>query len=519
MLNIGGPPPIKRLCKWGSYDLQTDEGFEKFLNEFFLRQGPYFEMYVREIELSRLTEAEKIQRSIRPDKTFPEPIDQLSPKGLALISHLYAEKDNTQKQPLIASSSRDFRSLVKLIDRASPGTEVTVILQATDADKPAHKTAFKIKKTTINIQLINMDSTSNYTEYVQSPYCWAFSALQESAIATNRIPTEILLGIQKNHPQPDGKFFSRHHNGYECGTFAIKDARQMNRDPNFVSKIIQEKNKFKAEVKEEHEHESDSESDSESENENKYYYDIPAEYLKSIESDAYAKQMLEIYGQELVTLQGKEPAPRTLEQTYEKHRGRYAHHFSKKFYKAVEIFVKQNRHDIAKIKEVTARYDAGLITLEELERRYGPSAEMKTLTETMSSTAETSHIHQDEHDAQVQAIQTITFKFEDTLTENTETVAKHDNAAVSALETIETLYNPITHAKQHEEAKLLGETNTVNDIQPGDQPQNLVDKRKDARQPLLHFRPLTTSEPEATPKKSSCCCLSKLRSYVLKSFV
>jgi hypothetical protein len=63
-------------------------------------------------------------------------IEQLSPKGLALLSYIYAKKDNNVAQPIIASTYTDFKNLIKLFVDASSGVQCTVILQITDTEKP-----------------------------------------------------------------------------------------------------------------------------------------------------------------------------------------------------------------------------------------------------------------------------------------------------------------------------------------------------------------------------------------------
>jgi len=452
MLNCA--PTINPLSKWKQlYDLKNDQKFENFLSEFFLRRKSLPELYAKAIELSNLSETEKIQKGFRPEKTFPEPIDQLSPKGLAIMSYLYAQKDKTDKQPLIASTTHAFKRLIRLIDRASLGTEVTVILQPTDDTRPTHKIVSKIKKTAANIQIVYMDATNNPNPAISASH-WALYTLQEHALRTEKTPTPLLFGIQKNHPSAKGKPFSRLTNGYECGTIAIKDARQMNRDSHFVSNIIQGKNKHTPADMDVTEDSNTGDSS------NLYYYDVPPDYLKGIQSDTYAKEMLRIHGHQVVTLTGKEPAPRTLEQTYAKHRDQYVQHFSQKFYDAVETFVKENRDKIEHIKEVTRHYDAEKITLEELERRYGPPGEeLKTRAEEITTTVVPSQ---------------------------TQNMAQDTPPAPST---------------------------PTNDIETGQEQNKTTDGA-----PLLRFTPATQPAPQAKPRKSCCCSFANLKSWVPKIF-
>lgn len=46
----------------------------------------------------------------KDEKERNEPIEQLSPKGLALSSYLYSQKDKSVSQPLIASTTDSFKN-------------------------------------------------------------------------------------------------------------------------------------------------------------------------------------------------------------------------------------------------------------------------------------------------------------------------------------------------------------------------------------------------------------------------
>jgi hypothetical protein len=347
----------KSLPEWEAF---ASESATIDVDQFFLKITDYPALYKKAIELSKQTEAERKESGSenKSKKVFLYPIEQLSPVGLAMMSHLYAIKDNSQRQPLIASTVDDFIKLVKLMDQASPGTEVTVILQPTDLEgtyqenlfSSVHKTVFKIKKTDADLQMINMDGAASES-YGSIIADWTKDALKENS------QTILSIGLhenelKKNKKKPEDtakETFSRQTSEYECGVFAIKDARQMNRDSGFVENIMVEKNKSTAE-----------------EDESTYRYNLPPDYLKSIQSNTYANQIMPTYGKEEVTRRGK-----TLEQTRDKHGDAYIYHFSKKFHDEVQQFVGINKDKVTEIQEAVNRYDAGKITLPELEKRYG----------------------------------------------------------------------------------------------------------------------------------------------------
>ncbi len=373
---------IKSLSEWQTETPQVE------LSEFFLEEKHYSELYWEAKDLFSLSSEEKILRKIDPEKIFLAPIEQLSPKGIALMLHLYAQKDKDPRQPLIASTKIDLQKIVILMDNAAIGTEITVIFQPTDAVQGflvVHKTVFTIKKIEHGLQILNMESGGGPYAY----FGWKYinEALEQNAKALDRKITSCFRAMQKESEKHEvGKrkifpeYFSRQTNGYECGVFAIKDARQINRDPSFLDKVmktalhqesalpqqIEKKPKTEVEAKTDLECELfPADSDSIDLNTDFIKYELPPEYLKGMQSNAYESYVLPMYGDKVVNRKGK-----TLADIREKHRNAYIQHFSQKFHDKVEMYVRQHQDSID-IKALVAQYDAGKINAQELEYRYG----------------------------------------------------------------------------------------------------------------------------------------------------
>lgn len=338
------------------------------IDTFFLKaEGMYKPMYEEAQMFSELTEAQKRSKGIDPKKHFPKPVEQLSPQGLMIMSHLYAEKDKSQRQPLIASSVEDFKKFIQLMDDASIGTEVTVILQPstlrgemTRLFQAGHKSVFKMRKTDTGLQIANMDSTPN-DRPGKTGFSWAKEALQEHAVAQNRAITPLISSM----PIPD-QDFSRQSNKYECGIFATKDARQINRDILFLEKAMRTKSTTEG---------VDCQ------------YEMTPEYFKGIQSNRYGQQKLKTsyegktYGEHISNRKKM-----SLQAIRDKHKDAYIHYFSHKFHDSVMQFVKKHRDNPAEIQAIVDRYDAGKITPEALEQRYGLVATKNDLRHTQETT-------------------------------------------------------------------------------------------------------------------------------------
>lgn len=285
------------------------------IDEFFLKKATYKELY-EDTDCSH---------------------EQLSPKGLALLSYLYAQKDGLERQPVIASTGAAFSHVIKLIATASEGTQITVIFQATDEspEYALHKTTCKLERRKNDVLIINMDSTINkhYPDFCESI---TRATLNEMNLSYQfyRIAMASSKEIQKK----------RQLDWYQCGVFATKDARQLNRDKNLSAQLT-----FRQDLP--------------------GTFDLPVNYLKSIQSSSYRKDALLKHGNEIINR-----ANMTLAEIYDKYSEpeAYARHFSTKYYNTVRAFLNEHRDNPHRVRECTAMYDAGSLMPERLALIYGP---------------------------------------------------------------------------------------------------------------------------------------------------
>ncbi len=80
-------PDIAKIDHWID---KTGDAIQE--DEFFLRSDDFYAMY------------DKVKEANATLKYYVDPVEQLSLKGLALISSIYAKKDKTEAQPLVAST-------------------------------------------------------------------------------------------------------------------------------------------------------------------------------------------------------------------------------------------------------------------------------------------------------------------------------------------------------------------------------------------------------------------------------
>lgn len=353
-----------------------------FRSAFFIRFKSFPFLYNQAIAFSKLSKKEKIAQDIDPKKNFPEPIEQLSPKGLALLSYLYAKKDLNDRQPLIASTIADFKHLVILLDNALFETTVTVLFQATDAKAHIfHKTACLLRKNICGFHILTIDSTKHLSRTL-ALYILVDKALTQNASSLARPKTILFTAIQKiclkdkTKGVEDSNTYGRQANKYECGTFATKDARQLNRDLAFIESImgpyppLSTSSKTPLEAKCSIQDILDNGTDT-IDNAKAIVcdpiptiqYEIPPQYLKGIQSNTYADKMLLLYSDCVVTRKGK-----TLKETREKHGDAYIQHFSQKYHQWVNDILSQ--YDASTIKTFVESYDAGKMTARKLEQRY-----------------------------------------------------------------------------------------------------------------------------------------------------
>lgn len=331
-----------------------------YIEEFFLTKTGYPLLYKKSLERFEKSKQEAIASGKSPE-TIKEPILQLSPKGLSLLMALFSEKEQTMAQPLIASDIASFLYLIELMRQAPNNIRIVVIYQPTDnQDKllyNRHKTVFKIEKESNTLRIINLDSCgplfgevtlNNLRDKIAKHDISHFKYLYYSQKPLLKIDLHSLL-------QPDNILapYSRQQDDYQCGTFAVKDAKQMLRDDNFSKQLEAKRTaiRFPPFVL--------------------FEYTIPSNYYKVVQSEKKISMLLPVFGTDLVTRHGEH-----LSDTYRKHQIEpYVDHFSEKYRDQVIEFVKT--HDTETIKKATELFDASKMTTERLISIYGISCQDK----------------------------------------------------------------------------------------------------------------------------------------------
>jgi len=325
------------------------------VDEFFIQPNESPDLYHKAHKLHQKYK-KALENNDTTAKRFPEPVLQLSAKGLALLSHLYAQKDQSTKQPLVASTVGDFLHLLKLIQIAPPGIEVTVIFQPTDTKNlpafyqsqvaPQHRTVIKFEKDENALRAINIDPVSNPFFYMMC------QTLIVNTLKLGKEKTNLIYFKPKFiiNPEDKNNFFSRQTDFYQCAIYAHRDARSLNKESNTSAMLyntaMTKKKTDELEYVE---------------------FELPAKYLKGIHSKTYSAYVLTQHGQTVVTNKGK-----TLKQVHEQYLDSdgYAHKFSKRYQEWVKDYVEKTPgHEI---KKKVALYDAANMTLESLIQIYGP---------------------------------------------------------------------------------------------------------------------------------------------------
>lgn len=161
---------------------------------------------------------------------------QPSVKGLALLSYLYAQKDASDFQPLIADSHKGLEHLLLEMLKTAAGTEATVIYQPVEdgfEEKPdelnesnftEHRITAKLIKTERGIKIIAIDSLGD------SHYMDSFKNTLEGMVKDKRVSDEVEREYYyAKLPRGENK---RQFDFYSCGIFCIKDARLLGRLDN-----------------------------------------------------------------------------------------------------------------------------------------------------------------------------------------------------------------------------------------------------------------------------------------------
>lgn len=332
--------PIPPISAW-------QDNNRVFEDEFFLSHENYPFLYEEAIDMRE------------------NPLVQLSPKGIALISYLYAKKDHCLKQSLVASTVKSLIHIIQLINNAPIGTMVTVIFQPTDSQTlrrmnlptfMIHSTVLKIKKAADAMHILNIDSTNN-GRYVNVCRVIALHALKTDSAKSKDSPATPLIFYSQNDvlnpwanpDKPQTKFLLRQIDEYHCSIFAIKDARILNHEGDIFDILIT------TPVKDDLTH---------------LKYEISPKYLKVMQSRLFVDYALKIrkYGNIIVSRTKK-----TLQEILSKHQKKsYIEHFNEKYNALVKQFIAKNLPRA--VKAATVYYDAGEFTLQQLIAIYSPSS-------------------------------------------------------------------------------------------------------------------------------------------------
>lgn len=279
-------------------------------------------------------------------KYVHEPTTQLSHDGLALLSHIYAQKDNLKKQPIVIKTFEGFKKIVNFIDDLPNDTSITLIMQFNEGippflSKDIHRISMRLEKINAEIHAIYLDSVNDsQTLAIASLKLNQF--IHENATKHNKEKTVLhvhLSQLEKN--------ISRQTDHFQCSVFATKDARELNRSTN--SKDLFKELGISNTGKEDSQH----------------YYCPPAKYLKGLQSRSAQEVALAKFSDTVVARKGL-----TLKEIYAKHPNQsYIPHFSKKY----ETLVIQYANRLSEVELNTAinNYKAEEITPERLQLVYG----------------------------------------------------------------------------------------------------------------------------------------------------
>lgn len=300
------------------------------------------------------------------EKTSPAilpPVEQLSPKGLAILSATFSEKENQPNQPLIATGIEDLLHVAMLMKDALPGTRVPIIFQDIKGGRfKFHKSCILLERSDDNrLNAIMIDSVaeenrifSDFIEQFMDKYALEFVGIDADEKFIN---FELVVFRPKpiDYPEKQGSL-TRQRDGYQCGIYAIKDARMLINNEELVDSI-----KKSNSVPPENKYNTPSRT---------YVvkYSLPANALKSIQSKKDMALMSEQFGNDPVNR-----ANTTLKLLYEKYKdveGGYISHFSQKYYDQVNTFLDQ--HTPEENRTAANFYDAEQLTLDRLNSVYGP---------------------------------------------------------------------------------------------------------------------------------------------------
>ncbi|MBT6537966.1 MAG: hypothetical protein HOL58_00600 [Francisellaceae bacterium] len=146
--------------------------------------------------------------------------EQLTPKGIALLSHIQAQKKQQANQPLVATNMDDIIHVADAINKARVGDKVSIIYHQLHADADFHKIVIMLQKTATGIQAYYLDSGNQESGYIFHRANELNERLLSQAIQVEHVvPVDYASSAKR-----------RQYDSYQCGTFAIKDARSLASD-------------------------------------------------------------------------------------------------------------------------------------------------------------------------------------------------------------------------------------------------------------------------------------------------
>lgn len=314
------------------------------VREFFLDMLMFFGLYQAQFNL----------HSSDPEK-YSKPMIQLSAKGLAILSYLWAEKEKTELQPFIASSKADLEYAVRLMINTRPGARLTIVFlpagKRTAINEgigwnpgfaATHKIALQCVRSESGLDVILFDSIN------QDTYVMRVIALVQEAVG---VSWQGKLSFYR--PSMDLNY--RQRDTYQCGIIALKDARMLIKEPNLLNEI-------KKHVVDTIEYQKRVELNYVR---SRIFVFSPynPSFFKTVQSKTQQECLMRQYPSEVINRKRK-----TLRELFTRKGLPYLNYFSDKYSRMVREYVMENQSDTQTIQKALYRFDAGKLTPERLDK-------------------------------------------------------------------------------------------------------------------------------------------------------
>jgi hypothetical protein len=163
-----------------------------------------------------------------------------------------------------------------------------------------HKTMILFEKTETGLALILMDSVNQEGDYARLIYDSIRSSLDHHSELTVYCPKSIEKPIALSASSKD-PLFKRQVDFHQCGTIAIKDARQIKQYPDIIAQITRNAKPTQTKAL----RRASSGIGFDSYEFNILEYDLPPHTFKSVQSTTFAKHIADKYGKTVVSAHGK----------------------------------------------------------------------------------------------------------------------------------------------------------------------------------------------------------------------